>query len=108
MFIINQQLSHIIHPIYLIIRINIIAIYIIVLSYVQYVSISVLVLGQYLPTLVFEQFIRIFQVNKAQQVLKQLDGHVYARLHQQLLDRITKKNDCIYRRSLQISISITE
>jgi hypothetical protein len=50
-----------------------------------------LLLGQYPPNLISDQFLRFFQVHNAMSVYKQLDRHVYQRLHQQLIHKITEK-----------------
>jgi len=45
---------------------------------------------QYPPMFIFNQFLRFFQVNNVMSVLKELDGLVYQRLHQQVINRTTQ------------------
>lgn len=44
-----------------------------------------LLLSEYPPKLISNQFLRFFQVNNAELVLNRLDGQAYRRLHQKLL-----------------------
>ena len=50
-----------------------------------------LLLGQYPPKLINNQFLRFFQVNNAMSVFKELDQTVYQRLHQHLIHQVTTK-----------------
>jgi hypothetical protein len=50
-----------------------------------------LLLCQYPPKFITNQFLRFFQVNNAELVLKKLDEHAYQRLHQQLINKTTQK-----------------
>jgi hypothetical protein len=50
-----------------------------------------LLLSEYPPKLISNQFLRFFQVNNAELVLKQLDEQAYKRLHQKLLHPKAKK-----------------
>jgi hypothetical protein len=50
-----------------------------------------LLLCQYPPKFITNQFLRFFQVNNAMSVLKELDQTVYQRLHQRLINTTTKK-----------------
>ncbi len=51
----------------------------------------VLLLGQYPPKVISNRFLRFFQVNNAMSVLTELNEHVCQRLHQQLINRITQR-----------------
>ena len=50
-----------------------------------------LLLGEYSPKFITEQFLRFFQVYKAMPVLRSLNPTVYQQLHQQLIHRMTEK-----------------
>ncbi len=50
-----------------------------------------LLLGRYPPKFITNQFLRFFQVNNAMSVITALNQHVYQRLHQQLMKKITEK-----------------
>ncbi len=50
-----------------------------------------LLLSDYPPKLIYNQFLRFFQVNHAELVLKQLDQQAYHQLHQRVLHQATQK-----------------
>jgi hypothetical protein len=52
-----------------------------------------LLLGQYPPIIISNQFLRFCQLNNAMPVLEQLNEEVYKRLHQQLINRTTQREN---------------
>jgi hypothetical protein len=50
-----------------------------------------LLLSQYPPKFITNQFLRFFQVNKAMPVMTELNQNVYQQLHKELINRITAK-----------------
>ena len=50
-----------------------------------------LLLSNYPPQIIFNQFLRFFRVNHAELLIKQLDEQVYQRLHRQLLYNSTQR-----------------
>ncbi|CAF1192396.1 unnamed protein product, partial [Rotaria magnacalcarata] len=54
-----------------------------------------LLLNQYPPNLLSNQFHRFFQMNKADQLIKTFDQQTYKQLHQSLLNSQTKRESTI-------------
>ncbi|CAF1430613.1 unnamed protein product [Adineta steineri] len=54
--------------------------------------------SQHTPKFIFNQFLRFFQINNAMPVFTELNQQFYQQLHQQLLNRITEKEQILHNR----------